>query len=68
MNEASTLAVNCHTSLCVLSHPKGERKKKKKDPSGTGPMKKVPQCHGTVELPNPKPHVHIMSPSGAEHC
>jgi len=27
MNEASALAVNCHTSLCVLSHPKGERKK-----------------------------------------
>jgi len=29
MNEASALAVNCHTSLCVLSHPKGERKKEK---------------------------------------
>ena len=29
MNEASALAVNCHTSLCVLSHPKGERKTEK---------------------------------------
>ena len=29
MNEASALAVNCHTSLCVLSHPKGERKKER---------------------------------------
>ena len=33
MNEASALAVNCHTSLCVLSHPKGERKKATGNPS-----------------------------------
>ena len=29
MNEASALAVNCHTSLCVLSHPKKKEGKKK---------------------------------------
>jgi len=28
MNEALALAVNCHTSLCVLSHPKGKERRK----------------------------------------
>ena len=29
MNEASALAVNCHTSLCIHSHPKRKRKERK---------------------------------------
>ena len=29
LNEASALAVNCHTSLCVHSHSKGKEKEKK---------------------------------------
>jgi len=29
MNEASALAMNCHTSLCILSHPKGKGKQEK---------------------------------------
>ena len=29
MNEASALAVNCHTSLCILSHPKRKGKERK---------------------------------------
>ena len=29
MNEASALAVNCHTSLCILSHPKRKGKEGK---------------------------------------
>ena len=29
LNEASALTVNCHTSLCVHSHPQGKRKRKR---------------------------------------
>ena len=28
LNEASALTVNCHTSLCVHSHPEGKRKRR----------------------------------------
>ena len=34
MNKASTLVVNCHTSLCVHSHPKGKEKKRRRRGDG----------------------------------